>query len=82
MSDTNWLRCDACNRDLKTEADGAMQLAIRFKPSVFPRILEQIDPREIRRRCRGCGWVNIFVPAENTHLTPNWRDGIVLKRQA
>jgi hypothetical protein len=79
MSDTHWLRCDACNKDLKVETDKAMQLIVRFKPSHFPR-LDQIDPREVRHRCRSCGWVNIFIPAENTGLTPNWRDDIVLKR--
>lgn len=75
-----WLKCDACNMELKAEAETAMQLVIRFKPSLFPRSLDEIDPREKRYRCRSCGWVSVFVPASNTLLTPNWRDDIVLKR--
>jgi hypothetical protein len=75
-----WLKCDACNKDLKTAADQEMQLAVRFKPSLFPHALAQIDPRERRHRCRSCGWVNVFVPSapvaaerRNPLLTPSWR---------
>jgi hypothetical protein len=79
-----WLKCDACNRELRVEADGPMQLAVRFKPSLFPVSLEQLDPRERRHRCRACGWVNVFVPVPAPTpvesagaarlLTPSWRD--------
>lgn len=75
-----WLRCDACNKELRAEADQEMQLAVRFKPSLFARALEQLHPEERRHRCRACGWVNVFVPSasvaaeqRSSLLTPSWR---------
>lgn len=84
MSGGVWLKCDHCNKDLRVEADTGMQLAVRFKPSLFRRALDQLHPDEHRVRCRSCGWVNIFVPsasvaaeredsARNSLLTPSWR---------
>lgn len=75
-----WLRCDACNHELKAEADQGMTLAVRFKPSLFPRAMEQLHALERRHRCRACGWVNVFVPMPAVEavngrvLTPSWRD--------
>lgn len=76
-----WLKCDHCNKELRTQADQGMQLAIRFKPSVFTRALERLHPLEHRQRCRSCGWVNVFVPSapvaaeqRDSLLTPSWRD--------
>jgi hypothetical protein len=76
-----WLRCDHCNHAFRVESDHQMQLAVRFKPSLFPRALAPLHQLERRLRCRGCGWVNIFVPAPgavsadpNRLLTPSWRD--------
>lgn len=77
-----WLRCDNCNKELQAETDQAMQLAVRFKPSLFPRSLEPLHPAEHRQRCRACGWVNVFVPSapvaaerrQSSLLTPSWRD--------
>lgn len=81
MSDKVWLRCDHCNKELRSETDQGMQLAVRFKPSLFQRSLDQLHPDERRHRCRACGWVNIFVPSapsaadqQNSLLTPSWRD--------
>lgn len=75
MSGGVWLKCDACNKDLRVEADREMQLAVRFKPSIFPVALQPLHPHEHRHRCRSCGWVNVYVPvvSENSLLTPNWR---------
>jgi hypothetical protein len=75
-----WLKCDSCNKDLKdAEVEQAMQLAVRFKPSLCTQAIVQLHPREHRQRCRSCGWVNVFVPsasvmAEPRHslLTPSW----------
>lgn len=84
MSDF-WLRCDACNKQLRIETDQEMQLCVRFKPSLFQRTIEPIHPLEQRCRCRSCGWVSIFVPVSapavraGQSLTPNWRNAIVLK---
>jgi hypothetical protein len=79
MSDVDWLRCDACNKDLRP-LDQPMQLAVRFKPSIFTQAIAQIHPDEHRQRCRSCGWVNVFVPSasvaaerQNSLLTPSWR---------
>lgn len=78
MSDV-WLRCDCCNKELRVKVDQEMQLAVRFKPSLFPLSLPEVHPDEVRNRCRGCGWVNVFVPAAVVSaapgelLTPNWR---------
>lgn len=75
-----WLKCDACNHELKVEADAGMQLAVRFKPSLFRRAMEQLHALERRHRCRSCGWVNVFVPAaavpadRDELLTPSWRN--------
>jgi hypothetical protein len=76
-----WLKCDACNKDLKAEADEGMQLAVRFKPAAFQRSLDRLHPLEHRYRCRSCGWVNVFVPSasvtadrHDSLLTPSWRD--------
>lgn len=85
MSGGVWLKCDNCNKDLQMEARAEMQLAVRFKPSLFTRALDQLHPEEHRHRCRACGWVNVFVPsasvaaeqgrnARNSLLTPSWRD--------
>jgi hypothetical protein len=81
-----WLKCDHCNKDLHAEAAVEMQLAVRFKPSIFPQSVEQLHPQECRRRCRSCGWVNVFVPSasvaagdRNSLLTPNWRSSIMTK---
>jgi hypothetical protein len=83
MSGGVWLKCDACNKELGAEAREGMQLAIRFKPSLFRRALDQLHPREHRQRCRSCGWVNVFVPSaavsvdrnpRSPLLTPSWRD--------
>jgi hypothetical protein len=80
-----WLKCDHCNKELRVEADQTMQLAVRFKPSLFPLSVGQLHPEEHRHRCRACGWVNVFVPsasvaaerqctARRSLLTPSWRD--------
>jgi hypothetical protein len=76
-----WLKCDNCNKELRSETDREMQLAVRFKPSLFPLSVGQVHPAEHRQRCRACGWVNIFVPSapsaaaqRNSLLTPSWRD--------
>jgi hypothetical protein len=75
-----WLKCDHCNKELRAETDQEMQLAVRFKPSLFPLVVGQLHPEEHRHRCRACGWVNIFVPSAssaadqpNSLLTPSWR---------
>lgn len=82
MSGGVWLKCDNCNKDLReAEVGQAMQLAVRFKPSLFPQSLGQLHHEEHRQRCRSCGWVNIFVPSaseagegsRNPLLTPSWR---------
>jgi hypothetical protein len=80
MSDNVWLRCDHCNKELRETSDQVMQLAVRFKPSLFRRSLDQLHPQERRHRCRACGWVNVFVPSAsvaaeqpNSLLTPSWR---------
>jgi hypothetical protein len=80
MSDF-WLRCDNCNRSLDDAAAQSMQLVVRFKPEAFPWTLPRLDEGEHRNRCRFCGWVHIFIPAEKSLLTPNWRD-ISIKKQA
>jgi hypothetical protein len=76
-----WLKCDNCNKGLGAAADQEMQLAVRFKPSLFPVRVAPLHPQEHRQRCRACGWVNIFVPSASTAaeqrnplLTPSWRD--------
>jgi len=77
-----WLRCDACNKELGSQSSQAMQLAVRFKPSLYQRAVERLHPSEHRQRCRSCGWVNVFVPSasvaagreQNPLLTPSWRD--------
>lgn len=77
MSGGVWLKCDNCNKDLGVTAAAGMQLAIRFKPSLFRRALDQLHPAEHRHRCRSCGWVNVFIPAtaaDTAVLTPSWRD--------
>lgn len=74
-----WLKCDNCNKGLRTETDQAMELAVRFKPSLFPVAIDPIHPQEHRQRCRSCGWVNVFVPSASmtaermSLLTPSWR---------
>lgn len=83
MSGGVWLKCDNCNKELQAETSQGMQLAVRFKPSVFQRSLEPLCPDEHRQRCRSCGWVNVFVPSapsaadppprQNSLLTSNWR---------
>ena len=54
------LRCDRCRHDLGESAEEPMQLAYLVKAGVGPKIPEL--PKEKRRRCRRCGFVNIFVP--------------------
>lgn len=85
-----WLKCDSCNKDLQdAEVSKAMQLAVRFKPSLFTQPIAQLHPQEHRQRCSSCGWVNVFVPSassvaepeRNPLLTPSWRT-VSLKSQA
>jgi hypothetical protein len=85
-----WLKCDSCNKDLRAaEVDQAMQLAVRFKPSICTQAIAQLHPQEHRQRCRSCGWVNVFVPSASVAagreqislLTPPRRT-VTLKSQA
>lgn len=68
------LICEKCGHTLPETADQAMQLVGLFKPSLVA-IVARTHAGEIRRRCRHCGFVNVFHPV----LTESWRHNIVLK---
>lgn len=55
------LRCDRCGGALDQPAMKPMQLLATVKRSLLKQDLE-LDPEQVARRCRGCGFVNIFVP--------------------
>lgn len=79
MSDTYWLRCDNCRRSADIPAETPMEMAVTFKPSLFPWPIPKVHPKEVRHRCRHCGFVTVLVPQENSALTGSWRDSIVVK---
>jgi len=55
------LRCHSCSKYL-CESTTPVQLAGIFKASLMGRVARaHID--EIRKRCKSCGWVNVFTPA-------------------
>lgn len=47
-----------------TESDTPLALVAIFKASSAGRLVKANDD-EIRRRCRHCGWVNVFHPEQN-----------------
>jgi hypothetical protein len=55
------LRCHSCSHFLG-DAQQTAELAMIFDPRKVGRIHRTHD-REIRRRCRSCGWINVFHPA-------------------
>jgi hypothetical protein len=61
---TYQLRCDRCGSALDQPVEGPMQLVYLVKAGSGPRIPPLED--EVRRRCRGCGFVNVFVPLRNS----------------
>lgn len=76
-----WLKCDACNMNLKIEVNREMQLAVRFKPSLVHLGFGRLKPSARLCRCESCGWVNVFVPSasvaaeqQNSTLTASWRN--------
>ena len=76
-----WLRCDKCGRSLDDSADEPMQLVGLFKPSALG-VVPKSHRNEVRHRCRGCGYVNLFVPVADVPdkaLTYVERSHIVLK---
>lgn len=58
------LRCDRCKNAFSEMVAEVMQLICSFKPSLFTVVVPKTHVREVRHRCRGCGWVNIFHPAD------------------
>jgi DNA-directed RNA polymerase subunit RPC12/RpoP len=58
------LRCHSCSHRLGMTAR-AMELVAQFKASLFGRVPPS-HREEIRKRCRSCGWVNVFHPAAGT----------------
>lgn len=67
---TYTLHCMHCGHSLDESADEPMQLVAMFKPSLLPMLIPKTHPLEQRRRCRSCGYVNVFHPVGLTH---NWR---------
>lgn len=57
------LRCHSCSHVIGT-TEATARLAAIFRPSEFGEI-RVARPDEIRRRCRSCGWVNVFHPLTN-----------------
>jgi hypothetical protein len=60
------LRCDRCGSALDQPAAKPMQLVVLVKAGVGPKIPPMAE--EQRRRCRGCGFVNIFLPLRESEL--------------
>lgn len=54
------LRCHSCSHALGA-ALAPMRLVALFRASAFGQ-LRGSHTHEIRRRCRSCGWVNVFHP--------------------
>lgn len=79
MSKEFWLRCENCRRGVNVQADEILQLAVVFKPSLFPWQIPKMHPREHRHRCRFCGFVSVLIPATaaESPLDDSWRDVIV-----
>jgi hypothetical protein len=73
---THQLRCHHCSHGVGY-ADAPMVLTGMFKASRFGRV-PQTHPSEVRKRCSGCGWVNVFHPSEPR---ASWRN-MELKTQA
>ena len=68
---TYTLHCVHCGHSLDESADEPMELVAMFKPSRLPAQIPKTHPQEQRRRCRSCGYVNVFHPA--APLTASWR---------
>lgn len=64
------LRCHHCSSWIG-EAQQAMQLVGVFKS---PRDRERIEGPRDTWRCKGCGWVNVFHPMNDTRQASSWRD--------
>ena len=60
------LRCDRCGSALDEPAHQPMQLVCLVKAGSGPKIPPIKD--EQRRRCRGCGFVNIFLPLREPEI--------------
>lgn len=54
------LRCHSCSHAIGTVA-ALLELSALFKPSRMGRI-SRTHPKELRVRCKSCGWVNVFHP--------------------
>jgi len=55
------LLCDRCRGQLEEFAGEPMQLVATVKRSAVKGDLF-IHPHQVSRRCRGCSFVNIFIP--------------------
>jgi hypothetical protein len=73
------LRCDRCHHCLD-HATAPMQVMAVFRKSPLLQVVSR-HRQKVEHRCRSCGYINIFHPAEKISLTPEWRD-ISLKKRA
>lgn len=67
------LRCHSCSHSVGYSAV-PMRLVALFRASAFGQ-LRGAHVAEVRRRCRSCGWVNVFHP-----LTAREADSILVKQ--
>jgi hypothetical protein len=73
------LPCFGCSHKVAVVSE-PMRLAMAFRPSLVPAVAMLAG--EFRRRCRSCGWVNVFVPVVDVPvMAESWR-AIELKREA
>lgn len=54
------LRCHSCSHGVGTSTT-ALHIVALFKPAAAGRLAAG-HAGEVRRRCQGCGWVNVFHP--------------------